>query len=209
MTAERGGLSPARIETLCDGVFAIAMTILVLELHAPDPGPGVDLPARLLELWPKIAGYAVSFVVLGTLWIGHHYQFHFIRRSDRVLLWINIAFLLFVSFLPFATALLGSFPGERVAALTYGATLMGAGLCLLAQWEYATHGGRLVGPGTDRAVVGAVRARVLAGTACYGLALVTATSSPRSALVLFAVMPLLYLVPTRIDRHVGRREEPG
>jgi uncharacterized membrane protein len=206
MAAERGGLSPARIETLCDGVFAIAMTILVLELHAPEPGPAVDLASRLVDLWPKIAGYAVSFVILGTLWVGHHYQFHFIRRSNRALLWINILFLLFVSFLPFATALVGSFPRERAAVLTYGVTLMGAGLCLLAQWEYANQGGRLVEAGTDPAVVKAVRARVLAGTACYAVALAIATASPRTALALFAIMPLLYLVPTRIDRQIGRRE---
>jgi uncharacterized membrane protein len=205
---EQGGLSPSRIETLCDGVFAIAMTILVLELHVPDPGPGVDLSARLVALWPKIASYAVSFVILGTLWVGHHYQFHFIRRSDRQLLWINILFLLFVSFLPFATALVGSFPGNRAAVLTYGTTLMGAGLCLVGQWEYATAGRRLVSAAATAAVVSGIRRRVYAGTACYGAALVTAVWATGAALVLFAAMPLLYLVPSRIDRHVRSGASP-
>lgn len=202
MENEQGGLSPARIETLCDGVFAIAMTILVLELHVPDPVPGLDLAASLRHLWPKVASYAVSFVILGTLWVGHHYQFHFMRRSDRALLWINLFFLLFVSFLPFATALVGSFPGERLAVLTYGCTLMGAGLCLLAQWEYASRGGRLLAASADGPVVGAIRARVVAGTMFYGVAILTGIWSPSAALLMFAVMPILYLLPTRIDRHV-------
>jgi uncharacterized membrane protein len=200
--ADRGGLSPARIETLVDGVFAIAMTILVLELHAPEPAPALDLGASLVRLWPKVASYAVSFVILGTLWIGHHYQFHYIRRSNRALLWINLIFLLFVSFLPFATALVGSFPRDRVAVLVYGGTLMGAGSCLAAQWGYASWRGRLLGPEASAAVVRALRARVLAGTVVYGVALGTAAFLPGVALVIFAVMPVLYFFPSGIDRHV-------
>jgi uncharacterized membrane protein len=209
MPGGQDGLSPARIETLCDGVFAIAMTILVLELHAPDPVAGIDLVGRLAALWPKIASYAVSFIILGTLWVGHHYQFHFIRRSDRALLWVNLFFLLFVSFLPFATALVGSFPAERAAVLMYGATLMAAGLCLLLQWEYASGRGGLLAAGTPRAAVTAIRARVLAGTSCYGVAVAAALFSTRVALALFALMPVLYLMPTRVDRHVGRGAGAG
>jgi uncharacterized membrane protein len=202
MGADRGGLSPARIETLVDGVFAIAMTILVLELHAPEPAHALDLGASLVHLWPKVASYAVSFVILGTLWIGHHYQFHYIRRSNRALLWINLVFLLFVSFLPFATALVGSFPRDRVAVLVYGGTLMGAGSCLAGQWGYASWGGRLLGPEASAGVVRALRARVLAGTIVYGVALGTAIFRPGVALVMFIVMPVLYLFPSGIDRHV-------
>jgi len=202
MDRDEGGLSPGRIEALCDGVFAIAMTILVLELHVPERlGPG-GLAGELGRLLPKLASYAVSFVILGTLWVGHRYQFHFIRRSDRALLWINLGFLLFISFLPFATALVGSYPAERAAVLTYGATLMAAGLCLLAQWEYVSRRRGLLASSTDATAVRALRARVIAGTVCYAVALLTAVWSPGPALMLFAAMPLLYLVPTRIDRHV-------
>jgi uncharacterized membrane protein len=178
------------------------MTILVLELHVPGPGTGLGLSAGLVHLAPKVASYAVSFIILGTLWVGHHDQFHDMRRSGRALLWINILFMLFVSFLPFSTALVGSYPGERPAVLFYGATLMGAGLCLLAEWSYAAGRGRLLESGTLPEVVRAIRSRVLAGTAFYGAALAIATFHAGAAQVLFAVMPLLYLVPTRIDRHV-------
>ncbi len=178
------------------------MTILVLELHVPEPGTGLGLSAGLAHLAPKVASYAVSFIILGTLWVGHHYQFHYIRRSDRALLWIKILFMLFVSFLPFSTALVGSYPGERAAVLVYGATLMGAGLCLLAQWSYAAGRGHLLEIGARPEVVAAIRSRVLAGTGFYAVALATATVHAGAPLVLFAVMPLLYLVPPRIDRHV-------
>jgi uncharacterized membrane protein len=206
MDREEGGLSPGRIEALCDGVFAIAMTLLVLELHVPERLGVGGLPGELRHLLPKLVSYAVSFVILGTLWVGHHYQFHFIHRSDRALLWINLGFLLFISFLPFATALVGSYPGQRAAVLTYGGTLMAAGLCLFAQWEYVSRRRRLLGSAADATAVRAIRARVVAGTLCYAVALLTAVWAPGPALVLFALMPLLYLVPTRIDRHVRGHE---
>jgi uncharacterized membrane protein len=197
-----GGLSPSRIETLCDGVFAIAMTLLVLEIKVPEPHAGEALVHRFVELVPKMASFGVSFVILGTLWVGHHYQFHYIRRSDRPLLWINIGFLLFVSFLPFATGVVGNFPGERAAVLLYGATLLAAGLFLLAQWTWVTSGRRLVAADLDPAVIAAVRARVLAGTGFYAVAMAVTLLSTRAGLLLFALMPLLYLLPSRIDRHV-------
>src|SRR4051812_40441782 len=113
----RIGASPHRIEALVDGVFAVAMTILVLELHVPELGPkatDADLLSALGELAPKILSYASGFVILGTLWIGHHFQFHYIRRSSRALLWINLSFLLVSASLPFAVALLGTYGAMRV-----------------------------------------------------------------------------------------------
>src|SRR5262245_12950012 len=110
--ARRGGLPANRIEALSDGVFAIAMTILVLEIHVPsvDQVPPRELVHVLWRMWPKIAGYVVTFVNIGTLWIGHHFQFHYIRRTDRTLLWLDLFYLMFVSFLPFAAGLVGSYP---------------------------------------------------------------------------------------------------
>jgi uncharacterized membrane protein len=86
-------LGKNRIEALSDGIFAIAMTLLVLELHVPDlppNAPNVQVAPALFKLWPKFLTYAVSFISLGVYWIGHHNMYHVIRRSDRVLLWLNI-----------------------------------------------------------------------------------------------------------------------
>src|ERR1700737_1299223 len=105
-------LSRNRIEALTDGVFAVAMTLLVLDIKVPElPQPMAtdELLRQLLALWPKFLSYVISFVILGVYWVGHHVQLSFIRRADRPLLWINILFLLWVALVPFSTALLGEY----------------------------------------------------------------------------------------------------
>ncbi len=115
-----------RIEALADGVFAVAMTLLVLDIKVPElqsPSATAELPLKLLALWPKFLGYLISFVILGAYWVGHHMQLSFIRRADRPLLWINILFLLWVALVPFSTALLSEYSKSRVAIAIYGANL--------------------------------------------------------------------------------------
>ncbi len=88
-----GGLGKTRVEALTDGVFAIAMTLLVFGITIPavaQDAPAAAFQQKLLELWPKFLTYGISFIVLGIYWVGHHNQFHYIRRTDRMLLWINI-----------------------------------------------------------------------------------------------------------------------
>src|SRR2546426_4222781 len=97
-------MSVARIETLADGVFAIAMTLLAFNLTVPEvlptQDPSVVLPGELVGLLPRFAIYAISFVVLGIYWVAHHAQFRVIHNADRTLLWINILFLMLVAFVP-------------------------------------------------------------------------------------------------------------
>jgi uncharacterized membrane protein len=93
-----------RIEALSDGIFAIVMTLLILEFHVPNlplNAPNVEVAPALLALWPKFVSYTVTFVSLGYFWVGHHIMYHAIRRADRTLLWLNIFFFMFVSLLPF------------------------------------------------------------------------------------------------------------
>jgi uncharacterized membrane protein len=118
-------LSRNRIEALTDGVFAVAMTLLVLDIKVPELEPPLataELPLKLLALWPKFLSYLISFVILGIYWVGHHIQLSFIRRADRPLLWINILFLLWVALVPFSTALLSEYAKTRVAIAVCGAT---------------------------------------------------------------------------------------
>ena len=93
-------ISSSRLETFSDGVFAIAATLLILDVHA---GPG-ELGARLLHSWPSYVAYAVSFLTIGIIWINHHTVFTQIRRVDRLFLLINVAFLMVVAFIPFRPA---------------------------------------------------------------------------------------------------------
>ena len=139
-----------RIEALTDGVFAVAMTLLVLDIKVPELQQALastQLPHELLALWPKLLSYSISFVILGVYWVGHHLQLAFIRTADRLLLWINMLFLLFVVLVPFSTALLSEYTNQRVAIAVYGANLIAIGLVLALHWWYATNQRRHVDAG--------------------------------------------------------------
>ena len=129
------GLSKARVEALTDGIFATVMTVLVLGLRTPIANLSEsDLRSQVLSLWPNIVAYAFSFVVLGLFWIGHHNQFHYIKRTNRIFLWINIIFLLTIGFIPFSTSLIGLYPFSSTAVRVYGANLAATGIMLNAVW---------------------------------------------------------------------------
>ena len=139
--------TPNRLEALTDGVFAIVMTLLVLELSIPEiahPSLQAELPKRLLELWPKLYSYVLSFMVLGILWTLHHRSFHSIKRSDNVLVWLNIVFLMFVALIPFSTSLLGSYGTEQLSLVIYAINILLALAMRLIIWTYATGKYRLV-----------------------------------------------------------------
>lgn len=203
--APPAGLPVNRIEALSDGVFAIAMTLLVLELRVPEVSSAETGPltAALLEMWPKFVSFGLGFVLLGSLWVGQHYQFHYVRRTDRPLLWLHLALLLVCSLVPFAVALLGRYWASPVVTATYGALLIASGICLLGSWTYATHGHRLVAPSLPTSTIAALRARIVTGLIGYGIGFGLAFAVPVASIVVYAIMPLLYLVPSRIDRHVA------
>ncbi len=111
-----GRHSTTRIEALSDGVFAIAMTLMIFYIKVPQvPSERVtaELTRRLLDLWPQFLVYVISFVMLGVYWVGHHNQYRHIRRTNRILLWINNALLLSVTLIPFSTSLVGVTPPIR------------------------------------------------------------------------------------------------
>lgn len=130
-----------RIEALSDGIFAIAMTLLILEFHVPElpaNASNVVVVPALLKLWPKLMTYTVSFLSLGVYWIGHHNMYHCVRRSNRVLLWLNVLFFMTVSFLPFSTSVLNAFRETQIAPLLFGGNLTIIGWILYIQWAYAS-----------------------------------------------------------------------
>ena len=102
------GTSTARLETFSDGVFAIAATLLVLELSVGGTAHG-DLGRKLLDLWPSYLAYATSFLTIGIIWVNHHAIFELIGRTDRTLLFVNTVFLLVVAFIPFPTRLVAHY----------------------------------------------------------------------------------------------------
>lgn len=215
-----GGLSTARLEALVDGVFAVAMTLLVLNLTVPREPTNLTaavLTQRLLhELTDRrftltLLTYAISFVVAGNYWVGHHNQFPIIRRTDRVLLWITIVFLMSVTCIPFSTALLGAYPGQQIAVLVYGGNLVVIGLILAVQWWYATSNHRLTDTDLNPQLAQWAMRRILMGPFAYLLAMGLSFVRPSLSLVIYALVPVLYILPGRVDRHLrasAPRTEP-
>jgi TMEM175 potassium channel family protein len=199
-----------RIEALTDGVFAVAMTLLVLDIKVPElqqPLATAGLPLKLLSLWPKFLSYTISFVILGVYWVGHHVQLSFIRRADRPLLWINILFLLWVALVPFSTALLSEYATTRIAIAIYGANLIAIGLTLALHWWYATTENRHVDPDIDRGLVRGAMYRTLMGPLVYVIAIGLSFFRAEVSLALYALVPILYILPGRIDIHWVRRRQ--
>jgi len=125
-----------RLEAFSDGVFAIVITLLVLELR-PE-GPGVPAHDMIVQAEPKVLAFALSFVIIGTYWVAHHRMLDFVRTVDRTLLWLNLALLMVVAFIPYPTALVGTTHGAPAALQLYGATLVAANAIGTALWLYGT-----------------------------------------------------------------------
>jgi uncharacterized membrane protein len=164
-----------RVETLADGVFAIAMTLLAFNLQPPNLPDiaGGDLKIALLGMAPHFKTYVLSFLVIGIYWISHHSQFHYVRRADRTLLWLNIVFLMFVATLPFSTAVLGRYKNHQPAIILYSLNILLVGLVNAVHWAYVTHQRRLVAPDLSSQTVRILMARILIAPAiaviCIGI----------------------------------------
>jgi uncharacterized membrane protein len=189
-----GQMSTHRVEALADGVFAIIMTLLVFDIRVPEV-PADQLPAALLELVPNLEGYLISFVLLGIYWIGHRNQFNFIRRADQNLHWLNILFFGLAGMVPFSTGLVARYPGELLVEAMYGFNLMLIGVALFLHWSYATRNYRLVDPEIPRAAIRLGKQRSLLAPACYLVAILVGLINPRLSLVVYALVPLLYIFP--------------
>ena len=185
-------VSPARLESISDGVIAVIITIMVLELHPP----AVATVPAFLRLWPPFAIYLVSFLFLATFWVNHRYAFSLMRRVDERVLWSNMALLFMLSLIPFSTAFVGQ---TRLAALStavYGVVMLFAGLAfaslafgIQAQYESG-----------EAPAAFSLRPRLLhiAALAAYALAIPVAFLSAPAALALIVAPGLVYV--TRLTR---------
>jgi uncharacterized membrane protein len=146
-----------RLEAFSDGVFAIAITLLVLDLAVPlrDETPPGELSHRLAEEWPSYFAYLVSFLVIGIIWVNHHGVFARVRQVDRVTLFANLGLLLFVSVLPFPTHLMAEYltsgANSHVAAAIYSCAMLAMGLTFGGVWLAVTRDERLLHENVDRA----------------------------------------------------------
>jgi uncharacterized membrane protein len=198
-------LGTNRIEAFSDGVFAVAITLLVLNLQVPQLTQHAvvlgELSRKLVELWPKLLIYMLSFVIVGIYWVGHHNTFHYIKRSDRALLWINLLLMMCIVFIPFPTALIGQYPEQQISVVIYAGTLVITGLVLQLLWWYVTSSYRLVDREIDPQLVQRATRRNVTAPLIYLLAIGISFLSVETSLILFILVPVLYILPGRIDRH--------
>jgi uncharacterized membrane protein len=195
----RGIPGNERIIALSDGVFAIVITLLVLELRVPEVANS-ELSDVLVETIPKILSHVISFVVLGIYWIGHHNMFMHIKRHDRVLLWLNILFLLFVASMPFPTGLIVQYFDQQVAIVMYAGLLVAAGLSLDLIWWYVTRKRRLVDEDMKQSFVTHTHRRILAAPLLYMIAIVVSFFSVALAYVTIIAAIVYYILPLPYDR---------
>jgi uncharacterized membrane protein len=149
-------LSKGRLETLVDGIFAIAMTLLVLGITPPRPQESVAdavLPLILEGLIPEVFLFVVSFLVLALFWLSHHRQFHFVRHVDPFLVWLNILILIAIVFVPFSTNVAGDYPAVFDAALLFHANMFVVGFLFLIQWHHIRKNEHLCEPVPEKGTV--------------------------------------------------------
>lgn len=165
------GQSLERLAALSDGVFAIAMTLIVFEVRIAQP-TGVhddhDLWLALVALGPRLMMYLVSFMTLGIFWVGQQTQLNYFTQSNRHLTWIHIALLATVAITPFSTEVLGQFITLRLALVVYWLNIFAIGATLLWSWTYAQSAG-LTGPQADEALSRAMVRRIVVAQTLYAL----------------------------------------
>jgi uncharacterized membrane protein len=159
-----------RLKSLSDGVFAVALTLLVLDIRIPEDALIGDLPTKLIELAPIALIYLISFVVIGGAWGSHQRMIGQIERGDGLLVWFNLFSLLFVTLVPASAALLGRFPGDFVAITCFAADVVLIQLTALWMWRYASQQG-LVNPALDPRVVVGIGRRLTMAAIVFGLSI--------------------------------------
>jgi len=195
-------LTKARLEAITDGIFAFAMTLLVINLLLPDKTNLVQTNDyalhTLLSLYSSFFHYVLAFLILGAFWIGHHIQFHSVQIVNRTFVWINLVTLMFVALLPFSTSYYGAFNETAVGAIVFEANLFVLGMGLFVQWRYATRGGRLVEPSLHPTYVRRVAARNLVVPVVSVLCMIIALAGSTWSTALYMTLPFIDYLTERI-----------
>jgi uncharacterized membrane protein len=195
-------ISADRLKTIADGVFAVAMTLLVLELVVPElkEHSNRELTSVLLSMWPKFLAYVLSFLIVGIYWLVHHVIFDAIKYYNSTLAWINIIFLLFVALIPFTTSLLGEYFLMKTSTIIYGVHLLLMFLGGYSLWTYSTWKHILVVPDLDPTVVKGAKTMGYVYFCVLTIAIIIAFFIPLISLIIYGLFVLLILVFTALGR---------
>jgi len=189
-------METGRVEAFSDGVFAIAITLLILAVGFEQAIAEGGLKSQLLHLWPAYVAYAVSFVTVGIMWVNHHAIFRHFARVDRPLLLLNILLLMCISFTPFPTRVVAEHaqddPDRKAAAFLYGGTMTLTAICFFAVWWYGSR--RLLRPDADPREVSGITRSYLPGAPTYATAMLIALVSPIASLIMYGAIAVFYAI---------------
>ena len=201
MTEETNGsdgphLTKGRLEALSDGIFAFAMTLLVISLSVPDKATLVLSNAYalqvLINLYFGFVHYALAFLILGAFWLSQHIQFHSVRTPDKVFTWINLVTLMFVALLPFSSSFSGAFSGVPVGAMVFELNLLIIGMGMSLQWWYATDGNRLTESTLKPAYIRKIRFRNLVVPAVSIVGILFALAGNTWSSAVYIALPIVF-----------------
>jgi uncharacterized membrane protein len=185
-----------RVEAFSDGVFAIAITLLILAVGLEQAFSEGELKRQLVDLWPAYIAYAISFLTVGIMWANHHQIFRHFARVDRPLLLLNILLLMCVSFTPFPTRVVAEHAkngsDREAAAVLYGLTMTLTAICFFSVWIYGSR--RLLRPDADLREVDGITRSYLPGAPMYLLATLIAFVSPIASLIIFGALAIFYAI---------------
>ena len=199
------GQSVERLAALSDGIFAVAMTLLVLDLHTPVAEAihsEHDLRHALLALAPRLLVYLMSFMTLGIFWVGQQTQLNHLSRSERSLTWIHIWFLATMAIMPFSTTLLSGFTRYRTALLVYWGNILIAGVALYATWKCAIALG-VVREDVPQEVPRAIERRIVIAQALYAFGALLCVFNTYWSIGFIVLVQLNYAIAPRIGRRLA------
>lgn len=185
-------MNKARIEAFSDGVLAIVITLLVLDIKVPH-AEYESLGSSLRDVWPSIFSYLVSFAIIGVYWVGHQYYFRWIKEIDGIFTWLNILFLLLVSFIPFPTSLLGDYPFRQIPVTIYGLNLLAVNIVSFIMILYVYYNPGLATPEFGREQkIRFIRLFAIINS-IYLLAIGISFFAPKISYLIY-ILSLLYLI---------------
>lgn len=197
-------MSSGRLESLGDGIFSVAMTLLVLELVWPTSKVNSwnDLIHALSSIWLNLLCYVISFVVLGIMWFGHRMMFEYIGRTDRYFIFLGVLFYMVVCLVPFSTRILAADTTKWYAIMLYGINLSLCNLTLYAQWVYGINKASLLHLEVPDEVRREAKILFLLSPLVYSIAIGISFFAPVISMGIYVITPILYLIPNKLDKYL-------
>ena len=197
-------LRSIRLEALGDGIFAVAMTILAIELRFPElkDTSSQSFITAFRHVLPHLLCYIISFVVLGIMWFGHRMIFEYIGKTNRHFIYLGVLFYMMICLVPFSTSFLAENSLQWGTILVYGLNLSFCNLSLYAQWCYGIKREGFLERELPAEVKKEARFLFLISPAVYAVAIIISLWLPVVSIIIFIITPILYLLPNKLDKYL-------